>query len=172
MIDIQETAERLQHHVKMLTVTIGERSVYRPENLEKTRIYIESFYRDLGLPVESQTYRYENFEVSNVITQIELAENPSSRFLLGAHYDSVDGTVGADDNAASIAVQLETARYLKNMTGRVKSDVFVKFVSFALEEPPAFTTRLYGKQGLRQKSQERRREARWHDLPGDGGILL
>jgi Zn-dependent M28 family amino/carboxypeptidase len=154
MIDIQETAERLQHHVKMLTVTIGERSVYRPENLEKTRIYIESFYRDLGLPVENQTYRYENFEVSNVITQIELAENPSSRFLLGAHYDSVDGAVGADDNAASIAVQLETARYLKNMTGKVKSDVFVKFVSFALEEPPAFTTPYMGSKVYARKARK------------------
>jgi Zn-dependent M28 family amino/carboxypeptidase len=153
MIDIQETAERLQRHVRMLTVTIGERSVYRPENLEKTRIYIESFYRELGLPVESQTYRYENFEVGNVITQIELGENPTSRFLLGAHYDSVDGTVGADDNAASIAVQLETARYLKNMIGRVKSDISVKLVSFALEEPPAFTTPYMGSKVYARKAR-------------------
>jgi Zn-dependent M28 family amino/carboxypeptidase len=154
MIDIQETAERLQRHVRMLTVTIGERTVYLPENLEKTRIYIEGFYRDLGLSVETQMYRYENFDVGNVITQIDLSENSSTRYLLGAHYDSVDGTVGADDNAASIAVQLETARYLKELAGRVTSNVSVKFVSFALEEPPAFTTPYMGSKVYAKKARK------------------
>jgi hypothetical protein len=37
MIDIQTTKQRLQDHVKMLTITIGERSVLLPGNLEKTR---------------------------------------------------------------------------------------------------------------------------------------
>jgi hypothetical protein len=137
MIDIQETAERLKCHVEMLTVTIGERSVYRPENLEET-----------------QTYRYENFEVGNVITQIDLGEKPSTRYLLGAHYDSVDGTVGADDNAASIAVQLETARYLKKMAGSAKSNVSVKVVSFALEEPPTFTTPYMGSKVYARKARK------------------
>jgi hypothetical protein len=154
MIDIQETAERLKCHVEMLTVTIGERSVYRPENLEKTRRYIEATYQDLGLPVETQTYRYENFEVGNVITQIDLGEKPSTRYLLGAHYDSVDGTVGADDNAASIAVQLETARYLKKMAGSAKSNVSVKVVSFALEEPPTFTTPYMGSKVYARKARK------------------
>jgi hypothetical protein len=144
MIDTQETSECLRRHLKMLTVTIGERSIYRPENLEKTRIYIESFYRDLGLPVEGQTYRYENLSVGNLIIQIASGENPSSHFILGAHYDSVEGTVGADDNAAAIAVQMETARHLKNMTGDGKMDASVKFVSFVLEEPPTFATRHMG----------------------------
>lgn len=158
MIDIKETAERLQQHLKMLTVTIGERSVCRPENLVKTRAYIESFYRDLGLPVESQTYRYKDLEAANVITRIDLGENPSRLFVLGAHYDSVAGTVGADDNAAAIAVQLETARQLKDMTGASKSNVSVKLVSFALEEPPTYATRhmgskVYARQARRDGEQ-------------------
>ena len=144
MINISETAERLQQHMKMLTVTIGERSVYRPENLVKTRAYIESFYRDLGLPVESQTYRYKDLEAANVITRIDLGENPSRLFVLGAHYDSVAGTVGADDNAAAVAVQLEMARQLKDMAGDRKSGVSVKLVSFTLEEPPTYATRYMG----------------------------
>jgi len=153
MIDIQETVERLQQHMKMLTVSIGERSIYRPENLAKTRTYIESFYRDLGLPVESQAYHYKDLEVGNVITRIDFGEKPSRVFLLGAHYDSVAGTVGADDNAASIAVQLETARHLKNLTGASNANVAVKFVSFALEEHPTYATRYMGSKVYARKAR-------------------
>ncbi len=153
MIDIQETIERLQQHVRMLTVTIGERSVTRPENLAKTRAYIESFYRDLGLPVESQTYHYQDLEVANIITRIDLGENPSRLFILGAHYDSVEGAVGADDNAAAIAVQLETARQLKNMTGAGAAKIAVKLVSFALEEPPTYATRYMGSKVYARKAR-------------------
>src|SRR5262245_56972894 len=34
--------------------------------------------------------------------------------LLGAHYDSVPGTPGADDNASAVAVCLECARVIRN----------------------------------------------------------
>ncbi len=48
--------------------------------------------------------------------------------LIGAHYDAVAGSPGADDNASGVAVMLETARAL----GPVKG---LKFVAFTLEEP-------------------------------------
>ena len=43
MIDIQQAAERLKEHLRILTVTIGERSVHFPENHENTAAYIQSF---------------------------------------------------------------------------------------------------------------------------------
>jgi Zn-dependent M28 family amino/carboxypeptidase len=153
MIDMQEIPEQLQRHVKMLTVTIGERSIYWPENLEKARAYIQSFYEDLGLPVENQTYRYNNLAVGNVISKLEPRESPSQSFLLGAHYDSVVGTVGADDNAAAIAVQLETARGLKKIADSRKLNMSVKFVSFVLEEPPTFATRYMGSKVYAKKAR-------------------
>jgi Zn-dependent M28 family amino/carboxypeptidase len=153
MIDIRETSERLRQHLQMLTVTIGERSIYRPDNLERARAYIESFYQDLGLAVENQPYAYENLTVGNVITQIDSGDAPSRRYLLGAHYDSVIGTVGADDNAAAIAVQLETARRLKEIAGTRKLNAAVKFVSFVLEEPPAFATRHMGSKVYARKAR-------------------
>ncbi|MGD9026003.1 MAG: M28 family peptidase, partial [Desulfobacterales bacterium] len=112
MVDRQQIQQRLRDHLHALTVTIGERSVSRPENLEKTAAYITSFYRDIGLAVDRQAYSYAQLPVDNVITEISFRENPQRRFLLGAHYDSVSGTVGADDNASAIAVQLEVARLL------------------------------------------------------------
>ena len=152
MIHIQETSDQLKAHLKALTVTIGERSVRFPENLNKTVEYIHSFYKEIGLQAWSEPYDYQGFEVANVVTEISSGPNPARRYLLGAHYDSVAGTVGADDNASAVAVQLETARYLKELFGREKLDLNVKLVSFALEEPPAYRTRFMGSRVYAKKA--------------------
>lgn len=158
MIDIRKTGERLKDHLRELTVTIGERSVFLPENLKKTANYITSFYKDIGLPVHSEPYKYKDFTVANIVTEISFCENPSKRYLVGAHYDSVAGTVGADDNASAIAVQLETARHLKAMKMIEKRDLAVTFVSFALEEPPVFGTRYMGSRVYADKARKNKEQ--------------
>ncbi|MFH1993562.1 MAG: M28 family peptidase, partial [Pseudomonadota bacterium] len=126
------------------TRTIGERSVRRPENLQKTEAYIKSCYREIGLAAHSHTYNYQKIEVANVEAEISFVATPAKRYILGAHYDSVTGTVGADDNASAVAVQLETARQLMALKNERKLDLAIKFVSFALEEPPVYGTRYMG----------------------------
>lgn len=155
MIDIQQTVERLQDHLETLTLTIGERSLFLPENLKRTANYIESFYRGMGLPVHSEPYQYQGLTVDNVVTEISFCANPSKYYLLGAHYDTVAGIVGADDNASAIAVQLETARHLKELKGIEELDLAVKFVSFALEEPPIFGTPYMGSRVYARKAKEK-----------------
>jgi Zn-dependent M28 family amino/carboxypeptidase len=154
MIDIQETIERLETHLRTLTVTIGERSVRFPENLKKTAGYIQSFYDDIGLSVHREPYDYADYKVANVVAEISTGLQSSHRYLLGAHYDSVSGTVGADDNASAIAVQLETARGLKALLGQENLDLTVNFVSFALEEPPAYGTRYMGSRVYAKKARK------------------
>lgn len=61
MIEIERTAERLQDHLRELTVTIGERSVLLPKNLKKTVEYIETFYQDIGLPVHLRILSISQF---------------------------------------------------------------------------------------------------------------
>ena len=154
MIDIDKTTERLKHHVTELTKTIGERSVYVPKNLERTAEYIETFYKKIGLPVRRQPYQFHDVTVANIVAEIAFQDNPSKHFILGAHYDSVAGTVGADDNASAVAVQLETARELKRLQGDQKLDLAVKFVSFALEEPPVYGTRHMGSRVYAAKAKK------------------
>jgi hypothetical protein len=156
MIDIRETSRRIKDHLKALTVDIGERSVALPENLERTATYIESFYRDLGLAVQRQTYPYRHLQVANVITEVSRGPSPRHRYLVGAHYDSVAGTVGADDNASAVAVQLETARQLNTLADRMPPDLAVAFVSFALEEPPVYGTRFMGSRVYAGSARNRR----------------
>jgi len=158
MIDMEKTAERLQDHLRMLTQTIGERSVLLPENLKKTQDYIEKFYQDINVTVHCESYPYRNYTVANVVAEISFCDAPTKHYLVGAHYDSVAGTVGADDNASAIAVQLETARQLNALKGNQELDLAVKFVSFTLEEPPAFGTRhmgsrVYALKAWKQKEQ-------------------
>jgi hypothetical protein len=158
MIDMEKTAERLKDHLRMLTQTIGERSVLLPKNLKKTREYIETFYQGIGIPVHCESYPYRNYRVANVVAEISFCDAPTKQYLVGAHYDSVVGTVGADDNASAIAVQLETARQLNTLKGNLGLDLAVKFVSFTLEEPPAFGTRhmgsrVYALKAWKQKEQ-------------------
>jgi Zn-dependent M28 family amino/carboxypeptidase len=96
--------------------------------------------------------------VASIVAKLVFNRNPTKQYLLGAHYDSVWGTVGADDNASAIAVQLETARVLKSMLGSEKLDLGVKFISFPLEEPPTFGTRhqaskIYAKKARKENEQ-------------------
>lgn len=158
MVDSLEAVKPLKEHVHTLTVTIGERSVLMPRNLLKTQQYITSFFESLGLPVEIEPVPYHDLAVANVIARIEpKTAPPTRRFLLGAHYDSVHGTVGADDNASAVAVLLETARRLSSMANRQELSVAVKCVAFALEEPPVFSTRYQASKvhahGMRQRGE-------------------
>ena len=154
MMDIEKTSRRLKNHLQQLTVTIGERSVRVPDNLNKTAEYIESFYGNLGMSVRKEPYEYGGMTVLNVVSEITFGPQPKHHFLIGAHYDSVMGTVGADDNASAVAVQLETARQLKALVGKVQLDLAVKFVSFALEEPPVYRTPYMGSRVYARKARQ------------------
>ena len=158
MLQIPEIKEGIYAHLEKLTRSIGERSVYYPENILRAQHYIESIYHDVGLSVRSEPYPYGNGTVANVIAEISFGKTPGKRFLLGAHYDSVQGTVGADDNASAVAVQLETARQLSKLAQKEDLNLTVKFVSFALEEPPVYGTRymgsrVYAKQAKKEKER-------------------
>jgi Zn-dependent M28 family amino/carboxypeptidase len=135
-------------------VTIGERSVRMPENLERTAAYIESFYQGIELPVQREPYQYLNFPVANISARLDFSGESSQNYLVGAHYDSVSGTVGADDNASAIAVQLETARQLKALQDKMEMDLSLTLVSFALEEPPAYATRHMGSKIYAKKAKK------------------
>lgn len=136
----QDIVQALKDHVRTLTIEIGERSVNHPVNLARTADYIRCFYEGLGLPAILESFVYRDFETANVITEVTPDNRPSERYLLGAHYDTARGTVGADDNASAVSVQLEVARRLKMLVRAGHPTMAVKFVSFTLEERPAFWT--------------------------------
>lgn len=158
MIDREITEANLTAHLETLTRTIGERSVARLWNLEKSAQYIEAFYRQIGIESTREPVSYGRETVYNVIADIGLPHGEAKVFLVGSHYDSLKGTVGADDNGSAVAVQLELARELARQEKEGKLNVTVRLVFFALEEPPAYATwamgsRVYARKAKRNKER-------------------
>lgn len=128
--------DRLTRHVGRLAGEIGERNLWRHEALEAAARYVEETLRSLGHPVRDQPFRVGGKTVRNLEVELEGASRPGEIVVAGAHYDSVPGCPGANDNATGIAATLEIARRL---TGRrlVRT---VRLLAFVNEEPPFFLT--------------------------------
>ena len=124
-----------------LAGTIGPRSLYMPQKLEEAATYIQDSLEKWGFRVEHQEYRVWKTTVRNLIVHL-LGAPEKPYYLLGAHYDTVSHTPGADDNASAVAVVLEMARLIS--LGLVNPAAPLTLVFFTLEEPPIFGTPLMG----------------------------
>jgi len=104
------TAERLRDHVYRLAGTIGERNVYRPQALHAAEDYITQIWHGLGYTVVPQTYTVKGVRSANLEITRAGSASPEEIILIGAHYDSVIGSPGANDNASGVAALLELSR--------------------------------------------------------------
>jgi Zn-dependent M28 family amino/carboxypeptidase len=75
---------------------------------------------------------------------------PHRILLVGAHYDSIAGSPGANDNASGVAALLELSRFFIGIAPHVTT----RFVAFANEEPPSF---FGGQQGSLVYARDARR---------------
>lgn len=83
------------HH---LSKDIGQRSYLDIASLHKTATYIETFFSSFGYEPIRQPYAYRGNTYQNIA--VEAKGFDSSRndlIVIGAHYDTVRGTSGADD---------------------------------------------------------------------------
>ena len=139
-IDTFFLVNSIKKHINRLAVDIGPRPVTNELSIKKTENYITNYFKNIGLQVQLQQYKYGNYDITNIITGSQENLLSSKYYVIGAHYDSVPETYGADDNASGIAVLLELARY----TMQEKISLPVRFVAFTAEEPPNFSTRYQG----------------------------
>ena len=125
--------DNLKQHVWALAEHIGERHYQQAGSLEKAAAYIHSVFTAYGLATEYQQYGdgYMNLLVT---VPGKNPGKPGARevIVVGAHYDSVWLSSGADDNASGVAVLLELARILS----RIPLQKTVQFVAFTNEEHP------------------------------------
>ncbi len=128
----QVLKENLYRHVEFLCVKIGDRHLWKEGSLNKAADYIESVFTSFGYAVWRQNYSCYGQTVSNLIA--EKTGTDKEVVIIGAHYDTVPGSPGADDNASAVAGLLELAR-LNQETSNKKTLVFAAFVN---EEPPCF----------------------------------
>ena len=131
-----DTASYLHHVVTTLSREIGSRTYRDDERMARTAVYISGELSSFGCAVSKQSFTFEGHALQNVIGELRGTNDPGKVLIIGAHYDTVRTTPGADDNASGVAGLLGIARLL---AGRMP-DLTVRFVAFAFEEPPAYRT--------------------------------
>jgi Zn-dependent M28 family amino/carboxypeptidase len=132
--------EQLRKDVAKLAGEIGDRNVNTEyENLCKASDFIEESFEEAGYKVSRQGYEVslyglEGRECHNLEAEITGSEKPDEIVLIGAHYDSLEGTPGANDNGSGVAALLALARaFVDSQPVRT-----LRFVAFTNEEPPYF----------------------------------
>jgi hypothetical protein len=146
-----DLSTRLRAHVEKLAREIGERNVWTPDELEAAAAYVEAQWRALGHEPESQEYELRGVTVRNVEIEVAGTSAPDEIVLVGAHYDSVMGCPGANDNGTGVAALLEATRLLH---GKEHART-LRFVAFVNEEPPFFQTSQMGSRQYARRSRKR-----------------
>jgi Zn-dependent M28 family amino/carboxypeptidase len=149
----EASVDQLRRDVEALCA-IGERSTFVPKSLDAAAAWIERELSAAGYRVERQTYRVESDRVdaSNVIVELRGSTKPGEIVVIGAHYDCVTGTIGADDNASGVAALLALARRFAS----AKPERTLRFVAFANEEPPHFQSQDMGSWQYAKRCHDRR----------------
>ena len=124
-----------------LQALIGERHPYSaPEFLAKTAQYLATQFLRSGWTTTPQAFRVGGKTYRNILA----IKHPAGRaagapLLIGAHYDTVLASPGADDNASALTVLLEIAERLKRVAVRCP----VWLVAFCLEEDGLLGSRAF-----------------------------
>lgn len=146
-------AGELRGHVTVLAETIGPRAAFRGDSLQRAADYIVQQFERSGWQPRRQAYPVSGVVCENIEVERRGATRPDEIVIVGAHYDSVPVTPGADDNASGVAALLRLAKEFaeaKNAPGRT-----LRFVAFANEEPIYFQTELMGSRVYARECKKR-----------------
>src|SRR5579884_2904124 len=126
----------LQADVAALAGEIGERNTRRYENLERAAAFVRESFEAAGCSVHQHRYRADGQDCQNLIVEMEGIGDAHQVVVVGAHYDSVRGAPGANDNASGVAALLALARRLAGS----RLNRTIRFAAFVNEEPPYIRT--------------------------------
>jgi Zn-dependent M28 family amino/carboxypeptidase len=140
----------LRRHVECLAGEIGERHVWRPAALRAAEAFIREQFATQGYEVARQSYTTHGVESSNLEVTVHGRSRAGEVVVIGAHYDTVRGSPGANDNASGVAALLEIARALREM----RPARTIRLVAFVNEEPPFF---YFGEMGSQVYARAARR---------------
>ncbi|MDA1280193.1 MAG: M20/M25/M40 family metallo-hydrolase [Chloroflexi bacterium] len=138
-----ERQSRIENDIRLLAANPRNYSE-NPDNHARAAEWIAREFELAGLTVTRQSFEFPGEQtprkgINIVGTWIPLITDRagsanSPPILIGAHYDTVPGSPGADDNASGVSAMLECARALTNRS----IDRPVTFVAFDAEElqPP------------------------------------
>ena len=124
--------DELRADVQMLAGEIGERNMWHYAQLNAAADFIEDSFSRAGLHPRRDSYELRGQACHNI--EVEIPGTRPEVLLIGAHYDSVFGSPGANDNGSGVAATLALARRFASR----KTQHTMRFVTFVNEEPPYF----------------------------------
>ena len=151
-VDRHKLSKRLFEHVDMLAGLIGARHEGLPNSLEAAQTYLKRQFLEQGESFELETFpSRNNRQAVNLMVSRRGQSHQQEIVILGAHYDTVNSTPGADDNASAVACLLEVARLLHGVPAKRT----LRLILFANEEPPHFHTDTMGSQYHARQCRQR-----------------
>lgn len=144
-----ELAARLREHVTV--IASRDHNVFALPMLEQAAQYIENAFDRAGYRVAAQRFDAGGVPVRNIEVEWPGGPRASEIVVVGAHYDSVAGAPGANDNGSGVAALLELARLLRS----ARPERTLRFVAFVNEEPPFFRSENMGSLRYARRSKAR-----------------
>ena len=138
--DDRALQERLKGHIS--EIASSERNVWKLDRLEAAALHIEASLAGAGYQVRSEEYESGGTAVRNVLVELKGTSRADEIVVVGAHYDSVHGAPGANDNGSGVAAVIELARALRQWMPMHTW----RFILFVNEEPPFFRSGEMGSQ--------------------------
>jgi Zn-dependent M28 family amino/carboxypeptidase len=142
---------QLREDIYRLASDIGERNVYRYPQLIEAASLIDRWLRDAGYIPARQEYEAEGKLFANIEAEVRGAAFPSEIVIVGAHYDTHQGSPGANDNASGIAALIALARAFADEP-LVRT---LRFVAFTNEEQPFLRTQYMGSHLYAERCRKR-----------------
>ena len=138
---------KLRQHVQALTKS-GSRSANNIDGTRRTVNYLaselsRSGYQVIEEPVKSDSsLQNSRYTFVNVIAELPGSGQQAQILEIGAHYDTVEQSPGADDNASGVSAMLEIARTLS----AIPLQRSIRFCFFAQEERGGYGSRYHVRQ--------------------------
>jgi aminopeptidase YwaD len=114
---------------------VGDRS---PESgahrLAFTASWIRRQFESLGYHTRLQPVPFAGGTWPNIIAEPPAPDPTTPRLIIGAHYDTVPDSPGADDNASGVAALLELARLARAFPPAPAVPLRLELIAFTLEE--------------------------------------
>ncbi len=145
-------ATELRQDVARLAVDIGERNLRNcPQQLAQAADCIAAQFKAAGYDVRRQEYKVAGTSCHNLDVEILGTTLKDEIVIVGAHYDTVPGTPGANDNTSGVAATLALARRFAHR----KTDRTLRFVAFTNEESPYAHTEAMGSRVYARRCRDR-----------------
>ncbi|MDH5391366.1 MAG: M28 family metallopeptidase, partial [Candidatus Bathyarchaeota archaeon] len=129
----------------ILTNTIGPRQYNFNSNMQAAEFIAEELNSTGNIFAAYQWFSYAGEEIANVVGTLPSADlNNQSKIVVGAHFDTVADSPGADDNGSGTALLLEVAKVLSLF----RFDCTIEFVVFNAEEGGLWGSKYYAQQAV------------------------